>query len=245
MKNGKYSNKKGLNMKPLALLLALALVFGGVVGGTIAWLTAQTGPVENTFTVGDINITLQEHELNDEGTLNQNSLLPNANKTGNTYNFVPGDTLLKDPFVTVKKETTADCYLFVKITEDNNTRNDLTDKIIQWEAQITKSGETAADTAWKKYVPTGETEVEYWYCEVAANTSADQVWTILKNNQVTVNDKITKQMVNEQNTGISTLMPDLKFEAAAVQKDNLTLADAWGQLPAEFRGNFAAPSANP
>ena len=61
MKNGKYCNgKKSLNMKPLAVLLALTLLVGCAIGGTIAWLTAQTGEVVNTFTVGDINIKLEE-----------------------------------------------------------------------------------------------------------------------------------------------------------------------------------------
>lgn len=100
-KNGKYCNsKKGLNMKPLALLLALALVVGGVVGGTIAWLTAQTNAVTNTFTVGDIDIKLEE-------------------TTGNDYPFVPGDTKTKDPKVTVLANSEK-CYLFIKVTEENN-----------------------------------------------------------------------------------------------------------------------------
>ena len=85
-KNGKYCNsKKGLNMKPLALLLALALVVGGVVGGTIAWLTAQTGTVTNTFTVGDIEITLTE---------------TGAANNAKSFKIVPGGKDTKDPKIT-------------------------------------------------------------------------------------------------------------------------------------------------
>ena len=48
--------------------LALVLVFGCAVGGTLAWLTASTTPVVNTFTFGKITLTLEEN-------------------TGNTYKF--------------------------------------------------------------------------------------------------------------------------------------------------------------
>ena len=41
-----------MKKKTLALVLALALLVAGVVGGTLAWLTDQTAEVKNTFTVG-------------------------------------------------------------------------------------------------------------------------------------------------------------------------------------------------
>jgi len=67
MKNGKYVSKKGMNKKPLALLLALTLLVTGVVGGTIAWLTAESDDVVNTFTVGDINISIKETDVDNDG----------------------------------------------------------------------------------------------------------------------------------------------------------------------------------
>ena len=52
------------NMKrSVALLVAIALLIGCAAGGTMAWLTMQTGTITNTFTVGDINITLDETML--------------------------------------------------------------------------------------------------------------------------------------------------------------------------------------
>ena len=39
-----------MKKKTLALLLALVLLAGGVIGGTLAWLTDKTDPVKNTFT---------------------------------------------------------------------------------------------------------------------------------------------------------------------------------------------------
>ena len=88
-----------MKKKILALTLVFALALALGIGGTVAWLTAQTDSVVNTFTVGDINITLAE-----TGTTNN----------AKNYTFVPGDTLAKDPKVTVTAGS-EDCYLFVKV----------------------------------------------------------------------------------------------------------------------------------
>lgn len=96
--------KRGFSTKAFVLVLALVLALGCVIGGTIAWLTAKTDSVVNTFTVGDINITLTE---------------TGAENNANSYKMVPGCTIAKDPKVTVKADSEA-CWLFVKIEEANN-----------------------------------------------------------------------------------------------------------------------------
>lgn len=89
--------KKGVSTKVFLSLLALVLVVGCAVGGTIAWLTATTEPVVNTFTYGKIKIDLAE-------------------TTGNAYKIIPGVNISKDPKVTVKADSEA-CWLFVKVAE--------------------------------------------------------------------------------------------------------------------------------
>lgn len=79
-------------------IVAVALVLCCAIGGTLAWLTDKTGPVVNTFTVGDINIDLAE--------------------TTTVYKVIPGSDIAKDPKVTVKAGSEA-CWLFVEITEEN------------------------------------------------------------------------------------------------------------------------------
>ena len=98
MKRGKYS--KSAARKPIALVLALVLVLGAAIGGTIAWLTDKTGPVTNTFTTSDIEISLVES--------------PNLD-----LKMIPGHTITKDPKVTVDP-TSEDCYLFVKIEKNES-----------------------------------------------------------------------------------------------------------------------------
>ncbi len=87
-----------MKKKTVALLLALVLVFGVVAGGTLAWLIDKTDPVVNTFTYGNINITLTE-------------------STGNNYKIIPGKDITKDPKVTVKATSEA-CWLFVEVKEE-------------------------------------------------------------------------------------------------------------------------------
>lgn len=89
-----------MKKKSLALVLALAMIVVCVVGGTLAWLTATTGSVKNTFTYGDINITLAESDDLD-------------------LKMVPGYTIAKDPKVTVKAGSEK-CYLFVKVEKSSN-----------------------------------------------------------------------------------------------------------------------------
>lgn len=105
MSKGKYTKTTKISgYKPLALLLALALLMGCAIGGTIAWLTDTTQEVKNTFTTSNIDITLTESEVSTDD---------DGNQTRN-YTMVPGWTMAKDPVVTVSSES-EDCYLFVKV----------------------------------------------------------------------------------------------------------------------------------
>ena len=88
-----------MKKKVLICVVAVVLVLCCAVGGTIAWLTAKTDSVTNTFTVGDINITLTETERD--------------------YKMVPGNELKKDPKVTVTANSEA-CWLFVKVEASAN-----------------------------------------------------------------------------------------------------------------------------
>ena len=49
-----------MKKKFMLMVSALVLVAAMAVGGTLAYLTAQTQAVTNTFTIGNINITLAE-----------------------------------------------------------------------------------------------------------------------------------------------------------------------------------------
>lgn len=100
-----------MKKKSFIMALALVLVFAVAVGGVVAWLTDKTGPVKNTFTVGDINITLTETDA-----------VAGENSYEKSYKMIPGTTLGKDPTVTVVGGSEA-CWLFVKVEKGNNPDN--------------------------------------------------------------------------------------------------------------------------
>lgn len=112
MKKGKYS-KRGVTTKAMLIILALMLLVGATVGGTIAWLTAQSETVTNTFTVGNIEIHLWENEYD----LATNTLGTKKVESQTNYKIVPGATNPKNPTITVTKGSEA-CYLYVSIKND-------------------------------------------------------------------------------------------------------------------------------
>lgn len=179
-----------MKKKAFALFLALALVVGGVVGGTVAWLTATSDSVVNTFTVGDINIELTE-----------------TKPENRQAKMVPGNTIGKDPTVTVKKDSEA-CWLFVKVEESRNLGDFIT--------YVMADGWTAL---------TGVDGV--YYREVPA-TTADVSFAVLKGNAVTVKTDVTKANMNALT---AATYPTLTFTAYAVQKDNVAdAAAAWAKV---------------
>ncbi len=47
-KNGKFA-KRGVSTKAFAMILAVVALVSVTIGGTLAWLTAKTTEVKNTF----------------------------------------------------------------------------------------------------------------------------------------------------------------------------------------------------
>ena len=94
----RHSN--GISARVLVMAVALTLIIGGIIGGSVAWLTATSGPVVNTFTYGDINIELTE-----------------TKPTNQQATIIPGVDIEKDPKVTVKSGSEA-CWLFVKVKQN-------------------------------------------------------------------------------------------------------------------------------
>ncbi len=175
-----------MKKKTLALVLALTLLVAGVVGGTLAWLTDQTAEVKNTFTVGDINIGLTE--------------------TTADYKMVPGNTIAKNPTVTVKADSEA-CWLFVKVTESTDLKNFITYAIAEgWTALPGVDG--------------------VYYREVPAS-AADQTFSVLADDAVTVKSDVTRTMLETAKTDA----PTLTFKAYAIQRDHFATADAaWAEV---------------
>lgn len=161
--------KKNSGKKILAMALAVVLLIGVGVGGTLAWLTAQSETVTNTFTVGDINITLQEHPFKANSTTELDTEATPV-KEITTYKVVPGGKQPKDPFVTVKANS-ENCYVYVNI--ENQLAIDGTIVVTynidsnSWERIADKTDDT-----------TGAVSTLYRYKSEVAYSTADQNQTV-------------------------------------------------------------------
>ena len=90
--------------KKIVALLAIALVACCAVGGSLAWISSVSDPVENVFVVGDdIDIELDE---------------PTA-PADKEFPIVPSKTYAKDPTITVA-EGSAAMYLFFEVNKSDN-----------------------------------------------------------------------------------------------------------------------------
>lgn len=99
--------------KALLLTLCAVLLVTASVLGTMAFLTS-TDEVKNTFTVGSVNITLDEAKVKTDGTPVEGAARVKANE----YHLLPGHTYTKDPTVTVK-DGSESSYVRLKVTFNN------------------------------------------------------------------------------------------------------------------------------
>lgn len=196
---------RGKNL--VLLLLSLALILCAVIGGTLAWLVTETDPVVNTFTYGDINITLHETNTNKDGDNDPNT---------NIYPMIPGHTITKDPKVTFKADS-ENAWLFVKLEKTANFDDFMTYEIAD--------GWTKLDN------------VDGVYYREVSKADTDAIFTVLKGDaenpdgKVTVKGEVTKEMLNALDTNGSSNYPKLTITAYAVQRDSniATVTDAWAK----------------
>jgi len=206
--------------KILTLILCLALVAALSVAGTLAYLTSDD-TVTNTFSVGKIEITMDESKTNEYGKVEGADRVK-----GNKYLLVPGHTYTKDPTVHVKSDSES-AWLFVRITnglaakgvEGNET---IASQIVSEEYGWTKleDVDNVYYKAYKKYVrEEGKETPAYIDVPVFGDfTVADEV-----------EFDFTQMTEEEIEKYIASL--EVKVEAFAIQSMELKTADeAWEAL---------------
>lgn len=195
-----------MKKKSVAVLLAVLLVVGVVIGGTMAWLTSTSAPVENVFTAGDVDITLTEE----------------AGGENKEFQMIPGWTIKKDPKVTVDTKS-EDCLVFVKleksggnITLDGTTYN--FDSFLSY----------AIADGWTQLVDASDETVEGVYHRTVLKGDFSREFSVIAGDTVNVNPDVTKAMMNELERD-GTKRPKLTVTAYAIQlnKDNNTPFAAW------------------
>lgn len=180
----------------LSAIVALSVALLVAVGGTMAWLIDTSGDVVNTFTPTDVDIELSE-----------------TIATPNNLPMVPGNTIAKDPKVTVYANSEK-CYVFVKIVESGTVTVDG----VQY--SFDDYLEYAIATGWNEMSITTDTTthnetVVLW--RVVDKASNNQPFAVLANDQVTVKNTVTKQMMKKYTDSSIKLT----FTAYAVQYDNV------------------------
>ena len=96
-----------MKKKILALCLVVALLATAIAGATLAYFNDVTDEVENTFTMGKVDIELDEANIND----------PDERVIANDYEdaIVPGHVFPKDPTIHVL-EGSEESYVFLEVT---------------------------------------------------------------------------------------------------------------------------------
>ncbi len=204
-------------MKKFALIAVCAMLLVCVtIGATVAYLTAGD-EVVNTFTVGTVNIKLDEAKANPDGTL-----VPGAARVQeNEYKLLPGHTYNKDPMVTVLEGSEPS---YIKMTVTFSKANEL-DAIFADDggAKLLEifNGYDAANWIYKGNTKdAGNTRTyEFWYKDVVdaleGNVELDALF-----DSITVPGAITK----EQLATIEGM--EITVNAYAIQADGFANADA-------------------
>lgn len=130
----------------LTMALSVSLVGVIAVGGTLAYLTSNTGVVTNTFTTSaSIKMNLTENYYVDGVLQTDDDENPIRTEQGSTYKDVlPGVSYEKDPAVQMTSVPTGGAYVFMAVTGLDKDAD--TDKY---------TVDTTIDNAWKK-ITTGE-----------------------------------------------------------------------------------------
>ena len=183
-----------MKKKIIIYSVCAALLVGIAAGTTVAWLKDKTEKVQNTFTVGDVDISMSE---------TVGTVLKNTDRDGeiqnSTYKMVPGARLSKDPKVTVNSGSEA-CLLFVKAEKSANF-----DDFMSFET----------DEGW---TPLEGVESVYYRSVDEQTAKAGTSFPVITDDTVTVKTSVTKEQLASltENT-----YPTLTFTAYAIQSENL------------------------
>lgn len=107
--------------KILSLVLAFVLCVGVGVGATLAWLSAETAQVKNTFYAeglinGEGKFDLKEHDVNYDTTTGIYTQNTGKEVDAVNYKVTPANNLPKDPFVRIQPSEKAYVFIAVKST---------------------------------------------------------------------------------------------------------------------------------
>lgn len=236
--------------KALLLTLCAVLLVAASVLGTMAYLTS-TAKVENTFTIGKVEIKLDEAKVTADGIPVEGA----DRVTANSYKLMPGTTYTKDPTVTVKAGS-EESYVRMKVTFNNAkeiialcTDPEYADEVTgvenafplirmvnfvkanaaKWDGIIpdnmVETGEMLADAKYFAYDETANTLTYYFYYKATVSgTNGDVVLPVLFDS-IKVPEHVTGEQLKALNNFRITVV------AEAIQAGSFAdAADAWSHF---------------
>ena len=210
--------------KTIAIVALVVLVAVASVLGTLAYLTS-TDTVKNTFTVGKVNITLDEAEVDMNGV----AVTPAKRVKKNEYKLMPGHTYTKDPMVTVLAGSEPS---YIKMTVTFSKANELDAIFAPTGADLTSIFKGYDSANWiakgnTKDAAANTRTYEFWYKETVGAPTADGALDALFDS-ITVPGTIT----NEQLATIEGMT--ITVNAYAIQADGFAdAAAAWAAFNAQ------------
>ena len=216
-----------MKKKILVACLCVALAVLTVAGTTLAYLTSKA-EVKNTFTVGNVKMTMDEAKVNTDGEklYKEGSTTELADRVNeNTYILSPGHTYVKDPIVHMDP-VSEDSYVFIKVENGLGVLEASDAGYTTIAAQITANGWTqltdandkAVDGVYYKVYNKGQTDTDLKVFE--SFKIADNANTLKNADGKVIWDTITDS--NKINVNVT---------AYAIQKDGMTsVYDAWTKV---------------
>lgn len=196
--------------KALVLALCAVLLVVTTVFVTMAFLTSEDS-VQNTFTVGEVTISLDELDVDDS----DNDGFTTDRDKANEYKLIPGKTYTKDPTIHVGAKSEP-CYLFVKV------ENGLVNAEADGNTTIAKQMEN------KGWFPVNGTEDVYYYGTLttiaAVNGGQDKVVF----DEFTIDDSV------EADDLVKYADKEIKVTAYAIQAEGFEktdIASIWAKIP--------------
>lgn len=231
-----------MKKKTIALLLVLVMIFGISVGGTIAYLTDKE-TVTNTFTVGDVQIKLDEAKVDETGTKidnNGDKVIDDKDRvTSNDYKLLPGMSYTKDPAVTVL-EGSEESYIrmIVTVTDCKDVDaaidevNTIRQKVEETPIQLIDIFEGYDNSKWefKGVKKTDDADYsriyEFWYKETVSGFEGTEKKAV-KLDPLFTAIKVPGEIDNDSLAAIKEM--EIIVEAHAIQSASFADAEAaWG-----------------
>lgn len=204
--------------KVLALFLAAVMLVCTTVAATVAYLYSKTEVVQNTFTVGQVKITLDEKDVDDdENKADNNSDYGEVRDRANEYHLFPGKIYVKDPTVHVDAKS-ENCFLYVKVV----------DELVELQDDVTVAAQMEAK-GWSPLIIDGTPVENVWvYKEIVGKGMNIQVFENFKLKDDITNEELAEYapVTTGEGENAVTTYKTIKVEAYAIQSEGFGSAEA-------------------